>query len=54
MKNKFVRILSLGLICFMFTTLISSYIPKHNTVSLVSSETEEKVITPDIDDPPFI
>lgn len=52
MKNKFVKTLSLGIACIMFSVLISAYTPQDNATALAAISTQQTIIVP-LMDPPF-
>jgi hypothetical protein len=53
MKNKFVKTLSLGIACFMFSVLLSAYAPQNNEIALATIPTHKTIIVP-CEDPPFL
>ena len=52
MKNKFIKTLRLGLVCLMFSVLISIYTPQNNRITLTPISTHKPTIN-QIMDPPF-
>ena len=53
MKNKLVKTLSLGVLCIMFSVLISAYVPANNAIALAPTQTHKTIII-QVMDPPFI
>lgn len=54
MKNKFVKILSTGICCIMFSVLLSSYLPQKNKIALSAILTSKTSISSSMhEDPPF-